>query len=228
MPYSIISVLWGKSILTVNYSCHSWGKRSSLIFNCFVKLLFNIFLFNSSPFSSAILIKKCSVCWFHQREEGVDIRKMMEPKRTLCSVDQSNYTPIASKRHKADLSISTKVVCFPLPFFLPDAAMILFLYFLILAFIFTSFYAIYLITIYNSFCANRREKRRLGNELLPCSSSFLHLGRYINLSLRIAWEYILLLVLYQVEFTGNYITQQNKQGKRSLIDFNGYLAYYWF
>ncbi|KAF7805313.1 transcription factor bHLH153 isoform X1 [Senna tora] len=42
------------------------------------------------------------------REEGVDIRKMMEPKRSLCSVDQSSYSSIASKRHKADLSITTK------------------------------------------------------------------------------------------------------------------------
>ncbi|CAJ1939343.1 unnamed protein product, partial [Sphenostylis stenocarpa] len=42
------------------------------------------------------------------REEGIDVRKMMEHKRSPCSVDQSSYTSIASKRQKADLSISTK------------------------------------------------------------------------------------------------------------------------
>ncbi|XP_028780123.1 transcription factor bHLH153 isoform X2 [Neltuma alba] len=50
----------------------------------------------------------CNADSVFSREEGVDIRKMMEPKRSLCSVDQSNYASIASKRHKADLSISTK------------------------------------------------------------------------------------------------------------------------
>ncbi|KAJ0093106.1 hypothetical protein Patl1_26751 [Pistacia atlantica] len=33
---------------------------------------------------------------------------MMENKRSPCSVDQGNLTTLASKRHKADLSISTK------------------------------------------------------------------------------------------------------------------------
>ncbi|KAI4324360.1 hypothetical protein L6164_023908 [Bauhinia variegata] len=33
---------------------------------------------------------------------------MMEQKRSPCSVDQSSFTSIASKRHKADLSITTK------------------------------------------------------------------------------------------------------------------------
>ncbi|XP_058750584.1 transcription factor bHLH153 isoform X1 [Vicia villosa] len=41
-------------------------------------------------------------------EEGIDVRKMMEHKRTLCSVDQSNYNSIASKKQKPDLSITTK------------------------------------------------------------------------------------------------------------------------
>ncbi|XP_054811483.1 transcription factor bHLH153 isoform X5 [Prosopis cineraria] len=50
----------------------------------------------------------CNADSVFSREEGVDIRKMMEPKRSFCSVDQSNYTSIASKRQKADLSISTK------------------------------------------------------------------------------------------------------------------------
>ncbi|KAK4254809.1 hypothetical protein QN277_007902 [Acacia crassicarpa] len=50
----------------------------------------------------------CNADSVFSREEGVDIRKMMEPKRSLCSVDQSNYSSMASKRHKADLSISTK------------------------------------------------------------------------------------------------------------------------
>ncbi|KAJ0035361.1 hypothetical protein Pint_26130 [Pistacia integerrima] len=35
---------------------------------------------------------------------------MMENKRSPCSVDQGNLTTLASKRHKADLSISTKVL----------------------------------------------------------------------------------------------------------------------
>ncbi|MED6223019.1 hypothetical protein PIB30_069991 [Stylosanthes scabra] len=44
-----------------------------------------------------------------QREEGVDVRKMMGHKRSPCSVDQSSYTSIESKRQKAnDLSITTK------------------------------------------------------------------------------------------------------------------------
>ncbi|WJX50413.1 hypothetical protein P8452_36720 [Trifolium repens] len=41
-------------------------------------------------------------------EEGIDVRKMMGHKRSLCSVDQSNYNSIASKKQKPDLSISTK------------------------------------------------------------------------------------------------------------------------
>ncbi|EEF22397.1 conserved hypothetical protein [Ricinus communis] len=34
---------------------------------------------------------------------------MMENKRSPCSVDQGTLTSLATKRHKADLSISTKV-----------------------------------------------------------------------------------------------------------------------
>ncbi|PNY04255.1 transcription factor bHLH [Trifolium pratense] len=43
-----------------------------------------------------------------RNEEGIDVRKMMGHKRSLCSVDQSNYNSIASKKQKPDLSISTK------------------------------------------------------------------------------------------------------------------------
>ncbi|KAF3451044.1 hypothetical protein FNV43_RR07133 [Rhamnella rubrinervis] len=41
-------------------------------------------------------------------EEGIGVGKMTEQKRGPCSVDQSNLTSLASKRQKADLSISTK------------------------------------------------------------------------------------------------------------------------
>ncbi|XP_061992838.1 transcription factor bHLH153 isoform X2 [Rosa rugosa] len=41
-------------------------------------------------------------------EEGIDVRKMTEHKRSPCSVDQSSVTALASKRHKTDLSMSTK------------------------------------------------------------------------------------------------------------------------
>ncbi|CAB4263814.1 unnamed protein product [Prunus armeniaca] len=41
-------------------------------------------------------------------EEGIDVRNMTEHKRSPCSVDQSSFTSLASKRHKTDLSISTK------------------------------------------------------------------------------------------------------------------------
>ncbi|XWS09424.1 hypothetical protein CRYUN_Cryun40dG0083500 [Craigia yunnanensis] len=41
-------------------------------------------------------------------EEGIDIGKMMENRRSPFFVDHSNFTPLASKRQKADLSISTK------------------------------------------------------------------------------------------------------------------------
>ncbi|KAK7362698.1 hypothetical protein VNO77_04818 [Canavalia gladiata] len=50
----------------------------------------------------------CNADSMFSREEGIDVRKMMGHKRSPCSVDQSNYTSIASKRQKADLSISTK------------------------------------------------------------------------------------------------------------------------
>ena len=50
----------------------------------------------------------CNADSMFSREEGIDVRKMMEHKRRPCSVDQSSYTSIASKRQKADLSISTK------------------------------------------------------------------------------------------------------------------------
>ncbi|KAK4854751.1 hypothetical protein QYF36_000787 [Acer negundo] len=41
-------------------------------------------------------------------EEGIKVAKMMENKRSPCSVDQGSITTLASKRHKADLSISAK------------------------------------------------------------------------------------------------------------------------
>ncbi|CAN6580532.1 unnamed protein product [Malus baccata var. baccata] len=41
-------------------------------------------------------------------EEGIDVRKMTEHKRSPCSVDQSSITSLPSKRHKTDLSFSTK------------------------------------------------------------------------------------------------------------------------
>ncbi|KAL5784168.1 hypothetical protein ACOSQ2_006560 [Xanthoceras sorbifolium] len=41
-------------------------------------------------------------------KEGINVAKMMENKRSPCSVDQGSITTLASKRHKADLSISAK------------------------------------------------------------------------------------------------------------------------
>ncbi|CAK8541435.1 unnamed protein product [Lathyrus sativus] len=41
-------------------------------------------------------------------EEGINVRKMMEHKRSICSVDESNYNSIASKKQKPNLSITTK------------------------------------------------------------------------------------------------------------------------
>ncbi|XP_050374291.1 transcription factor bHLH153 isoform X3 [Argentina anserina] len=43
-----------------------------------------------------------------QGEEGIDVRKMTEHKRSPCSIDQSSVTAVASKRHKTELSMSTK------------------------------------------------------------------------------------------------------------------------
>ncbi|XP_050256128.1 transcription factor bHLH153 isoform X3 [Quercus robur] len=37
-------------------------------------------------------------------EEEIEVGKMMEHKRSPCSVEQSSLTSLASKRHKADLS----------------------------------------------------------------------------------------------------------------------------
>ncbi|XWS13132.1 hypothetical protein CRYUN_Cryun36dG0011300 [Craigia yunnanensis] len=45
-------------------------------------------------------------------EEGIEIGKMMD-KRSTSSVDHSSFTSLASKRQKADLSISTKVLSAP-------------------------------------------------------------------------------------------------------------------
>ncbi|KAG4180090.1 hypothetical protein ERO13_A10G143800v2 [Gossypium hirsutum] len=41
-------------------------------------------------------------------ENGIEVRTMMENKRSPCSVDHSSFTPLASKRQKSDLLISTK------------------------------------------------------------------------------------------------------------------------
>nr|KJB68871.1 hypothetical protein B456_011G135700 [Gossypium raimondii] len=41
-------------------------------------------------------------------ENGIEVRTMMENKRSPCSVDHGSFTPLASKRQKSDLSISTK------------------------------------------------------------------------------------------------------------------------
>ncbi|KAE9597237.1 hypothetical protein Lal_00007695 [Lupinus albus] len=50
----------------------------------------------------------CNADSVFSREEGIDVRKMMGHKRSHCSVDQSSYTSIASKRQKTDVSITTK------------------------------------------------------------------------------------------------------------------------
>ncbi|KAK7252080.1 hypothetical protein RIF29_35791 [Crotalaria pallida] len=50
----------------------------------------------------------CNADSVFSREEGIDVGKMMGHKRSSCSVDQSSYTSIASKRQKADISITTK------------------------------------------------------------------------------------------------------------------------
>ncbi|KAL5570164.1 hypothetical protein UlMin_026739 [Ulmus minor] len=41
-------------------------------------------------------------------EETIDVRNMTEHKRSPCSVDQSSFTSLSSKRQKPDLSISSK------------------------------------------------------------------------------------------------------------------------
>ncbi|KAL5555303.1 hypothetical protein UlMin_037539 [Ulmus minor] len=41
-------------------------------------------------------------------EERIDVRNMIEHKRSPCSVDQSNFTSLSSKCQKPDLSISSK------------------------------------------------------------------------------------------------------------------------
>lgn len=64
-----------------------------------------------------LFLYKIFLCCCHQREEGIDVRKMMGHKRSPCSVDQSSYTSIAPKKQKADLSISSKVsFCFSFSF----------------------------------------------------------------------------------------------------------------
>ncbi|XP_057416308.1 transcription factor bHLH153 isoform X3 [Lotus japonicus] len=50
----------------------------------------------------------CNADSVFSREEGIDVRKMIGHKRSPCSVDQSSYTSIASKKQKADLSMSSK------------------------------------------------------------------------------------------------------------------------
>lgn len=41
-------------------------------------------------------------------EDGIDVRKMTEHKRSPCSIDQNSFPSLSSKRQKPDLSISTK------------------------------------------------------------------------------------------------------------------------
>ena len=58
-----------------------------------------------------VIISVCDffLLLFLTSEEGIEIEEMMENKRSPCSVDHSSFTSLASKRQKADLSISTKV-----------------------------------------------------------------------------------------------------------------------
>ncbi|XP_020970595.1 transcription factor bHLH153 isoform X6 [Arachis ipaensis] len=61
------------------------------------------------PYSTLYSIMTMGATLIFWREEGVDVRKMMGHKRSPCSVDQSSYTSIESKRQKAnDLSITAK------------------------------------------------------------------------------------------------------------------------
>lgn len=55
-----------------------------------------------------IVSSLCNAVTKFSGDEGIDLRKMTEHKRSPCSVDQSSFTSLASKRHKPDLSISTK------------------------------------------------------------------------------------------------------------------------
>ncbi|KAL5576279.1 hypothetical protein UlMin_017978 [Ulmus minor] len=41
-------------------------------------------------------------------EERIDVRNMTEHKRSPCSVEQSSFTSLSSKRQKPDLSVSSK------------------------------------------------------------------------------------------------------------------------
>ncbi|XP_048435821.1 transcription factor bHLH153 isoform X1 [Pyrus x bretschneideri] len=65
------------------FSCHGSSRPSvvSIMNSCYVKV---------------------------EGEEGIDVRKMTEHKRSPCAVDQSSITSLPSKRHKTDLSFSTK------------------------------------------------------------------------------------------------------------------------
>lgn len=55
-----------------------------------------------------IVSSLCNATSRFSGEEGIDVRKMTEHKRGPCSVDQSCVNGLASKRHKTDLSMSTK------------------------------------------------------------------------------------------------------------------------
>ncbi|KAL6185502.1 hypothetical protein ACLB2K_041635 [Fragaria x ananassa] len=55
-----------------------------------------------------IVSSLCNASARFSGEEGIDVRKMTEHKRSPCSVEQSTHTALTSKRHKTDLSMSTK------------------------------------------------------------------------------------------------------------------------
>lgn len=83
----------------------SFVKWLSLKFMENMEVSFNLW-FNYAYFSVWFFF-----CFFLflTSEEGIEIGKIMENKRGPCSVDHSSFTSLASKRQKADLSISTKV-----------------------------------------------------------------------------------------------------------------------
>lgn len=64
-------------------------------------------------FVGCMVLFQCVILFFPSlfwsSENGIEIRTMMENKRSPCSVDHSSFTPLASKRQKSNLSISTKV-----------------------------------------------------------------------------------------------------------------------
>ncbi|XP_015868975.1 transcription factor bHLH153 isoform X2 [Ziziphus jujuba] len=55
-----------------------------------------------------IVSSLCTAGTKFSREEGIGVGKMTEHKRGPCSVDQTSLTSLASKRQKAEFSISNK------------------------------------------------------------------------------------------------------------------------